>query len=55
MTVSAENMLMPLSVFIEGHLFVSFLEQELESGMDFECFIECPPEGKEYIQISFAN
>lgn len=28
-TVSAENMLIPLSVFIEGHLFVNFLEQEL--------------------------
>lgn len=43
MTVSAENMLMPLSVFIEGHLFISFLEQELGSGIDFECFIEWPP------------
>lgn len=43
--VSAEYKLIPLSVFIEGHLFVSFLaDEELFSGIDFECFIEWPPE-----------
>ena len=41
--VSAENKLMPLSVFIEGHLFVNFLEAEAPatacSGIERECFI----------------